>query len=455
VTRFARALLAIALVGLGVRVAYIAIAKDGPCPVRLGDTVVGSYPSDCTEGDQIFYNAEANQLAHGDGFTEPLWAVTHPGESAPPAADHPPLTVMVLAPVSWLVEHPPLSWIAGDELDANVREHRYTMAVLGTLLVGLVGLLGRRVGGDAVGLVAAGIAALSPNLWVNDGLVMSETVTGCTVVGALIVALSYRAQPSTAKAVGLGVLCGLAALARAELLLFVPLLLLPTVYAPAGADRVRRIGAGVAAAALVVGPWVAYNLTRFEEPTLISTNDGIALAGSNCDPVYSGTGIGLTAITGPDACIDNPHPPGDQSEVARVYRDRAFDYAGDHLRRVPIVVAARVARTWSLYRPLDMVSFNEGEGRERVVTRLGLAFYYPTVVAAVAGAILLWRRGQRFALWTLLVPAITVTIGVAVSYGQTRFRAAAEPSLAVLAAAALVALVRHVTNGRQATAEVR
>mgnify|MGYP000194452615 CR=1 FL=1 len=61
------------------------------------------------------------------------------------------------------------------------------------------------------------------------------------------------------------------------------------------------------------------------------------------------------------------------------------DYAKEHLERVPLVAVARVARTWSLYRPLDMVSFNEGEGREPWVTRLGLAAFYPTLAAAVAG----------------------------------------------------------------------
>ena len=99
-----------------------------------------------------------------------------PGQKAPPAADHPPLTVIVLAGVNWLVEHPPLSSVRGDRFDANVREDRYAMAVFGTILVLLIGLLGRRVGravpgvnGDAVGLVAAGIAAVAPNIWVNDG----------------------------------------------------------------------------------------------------------------------------------------------------------------------------------------------------------------------------------------------------------------------------------------------
>jgi asparagine N-glycosylation enzyme membrane subunit Stt3 len=81
------------------------------------------------------------------------------------------------------------------------------------------------------------------------------------------------------------------------------------------------------------------------------------------------------------------------------------------------------------------------EGREEWVTRLGLVAFYPTLIGAVAGAVVLWRRRRRAELWVLLVPAVAVTFGAAISYGQTRFRAAAEPSLAILAAVAGVALV--------------
>jgi 4-amino-4-deoxy-L-arabinose transferase-like glycosyltransferase len=441
VTRFARGLLVIVVVAFAVRVVYVAAVKSDACPVSNGTRVVATAPSDCPVGDQLFYNAAANRLAQGDGFVEPLWKVTHPGEDAPPAADHPPLTVVVLAPVSWAFDRAPLSGLVDDETNSHVAEHRYTMVVLGTLLVVLIALLARRVGGDAVGLTAATIAALTPNLWVNDGLVMSETVTGLTVVGALLAAFWFRDRPGLGRGTVVGALCGLAALARAELVLLVPLLALVVCLwsrDPIGA-RLGRAGAALAAGLVVLAPWVGYNLARFEDPTFISTNDGIALAGSNCDSVYRGSSMGLTAITPPEPCIDLVPPPGDQSQVSSVYRDRAFGYMRDHASRVPLVVAARVGRTWSVFRPLDMVSFNEGEGRERTVSYLGLVAYYPTVIAAIAGAVVLWRRRQRMTLWMLCVPALTVTIGVAVTYGQTRFRAAAEPSLAVLAAVALVA----------------
>jgi 4-amino-4-deoxy-L-arabinose transferase-like glycosyltransferase len=444
VNRFTRVLLLIALVALGVRVAYVTFAKGGECGVTVDGAVVASYPSECVVGDQIFYNAAANRLAEGRGFVEPLWAVSHPGEDPPPAADHPPLTVIALAPVSWLVEHAPLRGLVADDLGSHVREHRYTMAVLGTLLVVLIGLLGRRIGGDTTGLVAAAIAAVTPNLWVNDGLVMSETVTGLTVVGALLATLALRARPTWWRAALLGALCGLAALARAELVLFVPLLAI-VACALAGSDwgaRLRLAAVAGLGALVVVAPWVGHNLARFEEPTFLSTNDGLALSGSNCDPVYSGSGLGLTSFDAAAGCLDVPPPPGDQSGVAKVYRERAFEYMREHASRVPVVALARVGRTWSLFRPFDMVEYNTGEGRETWVTRFGLAIYYPTLALATAGAVVLWRRRERWQLWVLLVPALVVTLSSAVTYGQTRFRAAAEPSLAVLAAVAVVAAAR-------------
>lgn len=448
-TRFGRLLLVIVAVAFGVRVAYVAIAKAGPCPVILADgTRAGSSPSSCLKGDELFYNAEANNVAAGHGFTEPFTAILHPGEKSPPAADHPPLTVFVLTPVAWLAEHAPLDSVIKEPLRDHVREDRYVMVLLGTVLVGLVGLLGRRIGGDAVGLVAAAIAALSPNIWVNDGLVMSETLTALTVVGVLLAALWWRDRPSVRRAALVGVLCGLAALARVEFALLVPLLAVAfalTLPRP-WADRWKHALVTVVVALVVVAPWVGFNLARFKDPTFVSTNDGLTLAGSNCDSVYDGSATGFWSL----ACGVNPGP-GDQSQASSVLRRRGLDYVKAHSSRLPVVVLARLGRTWSVFRPLDMVQLNAGEDREPWVTRLGLIVYYPTMLFAIAGAAVLWRRRRRAALWALLVPAIIVSINTIVTYGQTRFRAGAEPALALLAAVGIVAVVGRL---RRATAEV-
>jgi hypothetical protein len=80
--------------------------------------------------------------------------------------------------------------------------------------------------------------------------------------------------------------------------------------------------------------------------------------------------------------------------------------------------------------------------------------YYPTLILAIAGAIAMWRRHARRALWVLLVPAISVTIGVAATYGQTRFRAAAEPSLAILAGVGVLTLFPRLAREWRASGEV-
>jgi asparagine N-glycosylation enzyme membrane subunit Stt3 len=93
-----------------------------------------------------------------------------------------------------------------------------------------------------------------------------------------------------------------------------------------------------------------------------------------------------------------------------------------------------------------MIRLNTGEDREEWVTRLGLIAYYPTLILAIVGAVVLARRRAFVALWVLLVPVLIVTINTVITYGQTRFRAGAEPSLALLAAVGAVALVGRVRH---------
>jgi 4-amino-4-deoxy-L-arabinose transferase-like glycosyltransferase len=375
--------------------------------------------------DAAYYQLESNTVAFGGGFNDPFLPLTHPHGPRMPSAQHPPLTVFVLSPVAWATNGNPLAM-------------RFTMVVLGAATVVLVGLLAREIAGEGVGLLAAGIAAVYPFLWVNDGLIMSETVTALTVVGALLLSYKLVKRPRLLTAAGLGAVCGLATLARAEVVLLAPLLagwLLFSKRLATWRSRVTSAAVVLVASGLVIGPWFGYNLARFQDTTFVSTNDGIALLGSNCHVAYYGNMIGDTSLA-PGQCLPLNPPPGDDSAVSRVYRDKAFTYMGAHPQRLPVVLAARVGRDWSLFRPQDAVS--ETEGRPWWVTEWGLAVYYPLLVLAIGGAVVLWRR--RASVWPLLVPAIIVILSTVVSYGRVRFRVEAEPVLVVLASVALAAI---------------
>ena len=239
---------------------------------------------------------------------------------------------------------------------------RFEIMLVGLGGVALIGLLGRELAGDRVGLIAAGIAAVYPYLWVNDGLIMSEAFAVAAVTGALLLLFRLVRRPSLWLALVIGIICGLAALARAELVLLAPLLGLPLLVTFRREAWSRRLGIvavlGVGAV-LVVGPWVAYNFSRFEDPTFISTNDGIAILGSNCPPSFYGPSTGLTSL---DDCIPKRPPRGDQSgRVTGLPRPRLRLHQGAQGRAV-VVELARVGPGLGRVPPRGHARLEPGRG---------------------------------------------------------------------------------------------
>ena len=75
------------------------------------------------------------------------------------------------------------------------------------------------------------------------------------------------------------------------------------------------------------------------------------------------------------------------------------------------------------------------------VQKLGVLMFFVLMPLAVAGALLLRRRGV--VTWILLAPFIIVTVTALTTYGNLRFREPAELCVVVLAAVALDELLRR------------
>ncbi len=390
--------------------------------VRIG-YVLAVTQSDNGFYDSVFYEFEARAVADGRGFVYPL-----PGSQAgAQAADHPPLTVLALVPAA--------------ELGGTTRLWmRFTMVLFGAAVVVLIGVMGRALAGARAGLLAAALAAVYANLWMNDGLLMSETLAALTTIGALVLAYRLLRRWTWGAALALGVVCGLAALTRAELLLLVPLLALPTAWVArrtSAAGLLGRWAVVLAGAALVMAPWIGFNLARFDEPTFLSTGDGAALLGANCARAYQGRVVGLWAVT----CLPTRMPPGDQSVVAGKYRSQALHYGRGHASQLPSVVLARVGRLLGVFGPGEIARYNAGEGRPEWASYLGIVSFFVLLPFAAAGGIWLSRRGRR--VWVLLTPVWLVLTAAALFYGSPRFRAPAEPTVVVLAAVGVTALLER------------
>lgn len=403
---FRRGMVAAALVGLAVRLVYILLVRRDVLPM----------------GDSFSYDLGSRLLVQGHGFIEPQPFINGIAEQS---ASHPPLYLLYLAiPTSVGLDTP--LW------------HMLWSSLLGVGTVVLVGLIAKQVAGPRAGLVAAFLAAVYPNLWVFDGFILSETMAMFMVALSVLLAYRYLRQPSIWRALALGFACGLAALARAELVLLLPLLVLPCILFMRRTDeaqKLKALGAAGVAAVIAMGPWIGFNLVRFENPVILSTGLEPTMLGANCDATYYGN---LTGYFTP-ACTETvKYPRGaDQSERNVVARRIALDYIRSHEARAPIVVLARWGRITGLYRPWNQVQLDSViEGREYGVALACLFSFYAVAGLAIVGGVIV-RRRKRVPVFPLLVPIVIVLFAVALSLGSNRYRASAEVVLVILAAVAI------------------
>ena len=443
--RFETKLLVIVVAALAGRVAYVLLTK------RDADVW----------GDAFAYHYGANLLADGKGFVDPL-RYEFTGGLRFPSAAHPPLYVSYLATWS-LVGLKSALW------------HRLASCVLGALTVALVGYLGRKLAGNRAGRIAAILAAAYPHLWLNDAALLSETSAAFAVVLAMLTVERFREEPSTSRALQLGGALALAVLGRAELFLLLPAIALPLVLGArnlTARERLERIALVAAAAVVLIGPWVGYNLTRFEKPVYLSNGLGATLLGGSCDAAFHGPNLGYWAAcpgsadearipppseatqahwnADPEGTIDERkaylrrHFQGapDESENDVIARREALDYISDHKGQFVVVVAARVGRVWNAFRPWQNATFDGlVEGRGLAQARVALVAFFLYATAAIGGLVVL--RRCRHPIWPYLVLAGVVTFSVAITFGIQRYRIPVDAVLPALAAVGIDALLRR------------
>ncbi len=410
---FLLAVAVISFVGIGTRVAMVAFVDEASQPGFLVDY------------DPIFYSQQANLVADGHGFIAPyvLDAAGHGPHR--PSAGHPPLLVILLAIASKLGAR-------------SFGAHRIVTALIGAMIVPVIALLGARLGGWRTGVIAGAIAALYPNLWLYDGLLMPEALAGVLVALALLLSYRLLRDGRRANAGWLGAVVGLAALTRGEMVLLLPVLVVPVCFARRADDlgaRVRTVVVATLAAALVIAPWTIYNLQRFEKPVLISTAVDTTLGGANCDAVYHGTQIGAWN----DACFsDITNRPIEESVAASHVRSRTAHYVEHHVGRAPLVALARLGRAYEVFKPADNVTLGELQRRPRAWSWFALAMYAALIPFACWGALILRGRGTSLVPLVAMVTLVTAT--AVLFWGNPRFRRPAEIAIVVLAAVALDAL---------------
>ncbi len=415
--RATRAALALALAAVAVRVAYVLGQRDG---VYFDDPIM----------DARYHLDWARALAAGETFQE------GPFFRAP------------LYP--WFLGS--LLRLFGEDLVLV----RLVQAGLGGLTTWLTFALGRRVLDARAGLVAAALVALNWVLIYFDGELLIPTLAVPLDLGALLLTARLESRPSARRAGLAGLAWGLAALARPNVLLFLPLLFGWLLLRARPAWRAGLLqGLALAAGSLApVLPITTYNAVVGGDRVLISSQAGVNLWIGN-NPASDGS----TAIV-----------PGTRPGWWEGYHDAialAEQAEGRALR--PSEVSAHYSRRawgWLLGEPAESLPHLAWKARLLFLDHeLGnnadvrffarhatpwVAWLPPSFLLlgpfGVVGAVLLWRRrgaGGRAVVAYLAVYALSIVLFFVCS----RYRAPLLPVLAVTAGGALVELFDRVRAG--------
>jgi len=337
---------------------------------------------------------------------------------------------------------------------------RVLQAGLGTLVVGLIGVVATQLFDRRHGLVAAAVSSVYPPLVLLGNGLLTEAVSLPLELGVIATALAYRRRrdgpPDAAHTASplvlllCGLLIGLAILTRpVDGVLVLPVLLL-VISRSAGRSNLGRAAVVVGTVLLVLVPWEIRDASAFHRLLPVTTQDGYVLAG-----VYNG-----------QAERDRVHPgvwrsPSFVPEMSGLFRDpklneatlddalrrRAQTYARQHLGYVARVLEA------SFVNLFDLSGFGEARTAAASLGYGGRAAEtwvlssYAAGLLGIAGA--LSRRSRRVPLGVWLVPVLFLA-GTIPTLGTLRYRAPIEPYFIVFASVTVVTLADRTRGHRSA-----
>ncbi len=392
------------------------------------------------------YDDYARHLMAGQGYTR--FADLHPD------SDIPPLYPFVLVAIYTVFGRSALA-VAVVQIGFEV------------VTVICVALIGRRVGGHAVGFVSGLLTALYPyqlfqNLTVNDTAIFMALLCAGVYFGYRTLDAVPDQRSTLAAPILYGLLLGAAALTKTLALLMLPLL---TIYWAScwWHTQWRRwviasLAAG-AAAGLVMLPWIVRNYGVHQAFVLVSTNGGSNFyqANNSCAIEYMEAGWDVQWVEAA-GCLNKPPAGLSETQTDRWLQAQGMDYLRAHPDQWLRLFGDKLLVLWSpdiTPRALPpTLTLPEGDPVNQYQTTLfelarqiHLLYFTPLLILGIiGGGLSLYGRRP-------VVPVLTVLIAVTLTYlifhPSTRYRAPADPFVFILAAYALVVIVERIRNSTQ------
>jgi 4-amino-4-deoxy-L-arabinose transferase-like glycosyltransferase len=398
------------------------------------------------------YLTLASEIAHTGDYSLSHRPGSGAGGTRGPSAYFAPGYPYFLALVDLIDGHPV-------RRDGAVHPARIAQAVLGTITVALVGLVGLELFGLTAGLIALVLAAIYPVGIGLAGVLVAENLLTPLVLGAVYAGLRVRraGRPRTAYAwvAGAGVLTGLATLTHENAVL-IALPLLPAVWR-VGPRRLVAPALLLATAALTILPWTIRNAEVMHRFIPVSDETGITLVGTYNSASAANPGVPYKwrifyGIPGERALIRQASHLT-EPEIGDKLQHQALQYISKH----PVApLSAGFHNTLRLFELEGAYAWHASASAISLplsVARDGVIGFWIVCVLALLGA---FSRTVRAApKWVWAVPLLLALSVVLVNVETPRFRAPVDPFLILLAVAGLASAATRITTRLRDRAPVR
>jgi hypothetical protein len=394
----------------------------------------GSYMS---LASQIAHTGEYDAHGHGAGGTKG------------PSAYFPPAFPYLLSVSDLISGHTTKKGKA-------VEPARIEQAVVGTVIVGLIGLVAFELFGAATALVAMALAAGYPVFVELSAILVAENLLTALMLSAIWAALRARRARSARRryawVAGAGVLTGLAALAHVNgILLALPMIAAATRVKPLIGGQRQRMASVVSAAAgpalllataaLTIAPWTIRNALDLHSFVPISDETGITLVGtynsaSAANPRVPYKWRFFAGIPGEHQRLNHTGRLT-EAQLSSKLTHQALDYIGDHPVAPLAAAYHNTIRMLELEGSYAWKASAVAQGIDQSVAHTGVISFYVLAVLALLGVAT--RRARATPLWVWAAGILMWLSAVAINMETPRFREPVEPFLILLAACALTA----------------
>ncbi len=371
-------------------------------------------------GDAFEYDRYARSLASGHGY--PLSSIAQSG----PTAFFPPMYPGFLGTVYGLT---------GDSLTAA----RLAQALLGTLVVALIGVVCHQIWNRRIALVAMAAAAVYPPFLLAATTLLSEPLFLVFELAALVAVLEHRISSHRYRwAVVAGALAGLAILTRANgVVLLVPLVF--GVVRPRPRLALRSYAQPlvlVAVALLVVAPWSVRNCVVFDRFLPLTTQADVAAA-RNYNPTAASQSKAPNTPRNTKRLLRLVRAAPDEAEVASRAGALGRRYMVHHPGYVIETVMRNSARALGFMDGRTRARQSATtEGASLLLAGAGVYSFYVFGGLALVGA--LAPAARRAPWWVWAIPVLLWLSVAWLAAGRPRYRIPVDPFVIMLAGIALV-----------------